>query len=176
VLALPHPDWIFHRLTISGPADQVAAFNQAASGAGVIPWVYDYDRMEEDWFHLLAAPKPPQKRTISLPGARILARQLRDLVWERHEHAVSQVGVAKGCCFDLHKLVPVPFDILRLGPDDPASLSWMWEHWGTTWPLRHVRRTANGCEFWSADWTPWRAMVVVRQAWPLLRFGIKSMC
>src|SRR5579862_3569162 len=33
VLALPHPDWIFHRLTISGPADQVAAFNAAASGA-----------------------------------------------------------------------------------------------------------------------------------------------
>jgi hypothetical protein len=172
VMALPHPDWIFHRLSLSGPADQLAAFNRAASGAGVIPWHYDYDRMEEDWFHLMVAPKPSMQRSISIAGARTLARQLRELVWEQHEAAVSQVGVAKGCCFDLHQLVPVPPEFLRLGPDDPASLAWMWEHWGTTWPLRHVRRTQAGCEFWSADWTPWRAIQTIRLAWPELRIDI----
>ena len=37
-LRLGHTDWLYHRLTISGPATEVTAFRQAAAGAGVIPW------------------------------------------------------------------------------------------------------------------------------------------
>ena len=110
VLCLPHPDWLHHTLTVTGPEAELAAFRQAACGAGVTPWVYDYDRMAEDWFNLMVAPPPPLRRTISAAGARILANQLRDAVWERHEAAVSQVGVSKACPFDLHALVPVPFE------------------------------------------------------------------
>jgi hypothetical protein len=33
--------------------------------------------LEEDWFHLLVSPSPPQQRTLSIGGARVLAGQLR---------------------------------------------------------------------------------------------------
>jgi hypothetical protein len=94
--------------------------------------------------------------------------------------------------------VPVPPDILRRGPDDPASRAWLWEHWGTTEALRHVRelppRPGRGfpkspsdfwrrprrrglarfrLEFYVADWTPWRAILAMRARWPSLRFTVR---
>ena len=45
-VAPAHTDWLYHDLTVTGPAGQVAAFRRAASGAGVIPWTLDLDRME----------------------------------------------------------------------------------------------------------------------------------
>ena len=57
-MRLAHTDWLHHRLAIIGMAEQLAAFRRAAAGAGVIPWQLDLDRMEEDVFHLLAAPRP----------------------------------------------------------------------------------------------------------------------
>jgi hypothetical protein len=188
VLALPHPDWLHHTLTVTGPDSEVHAFRAAASGAGVTPWVYDYDRLAEDWFNLLVAPRPPLRRTISVAGARILANELRDAVWARHEAAVSRVGVSKACPFDLHALAPVPFGILRLGPDDPLSLAWLWQHWGTTWSLRRVaqvpvpeleqRALPEGyagfrCGFWAADWTPWPALDATRRRWPALSITVQ---
>ena len=188
VLCLPHPDWLQHSLTVTGPAAAVTAFRAAAAGAGVVPWVYDYARLAEDWFHLLVAPPPPRQRTISVAGARILANQLRDAVWAQHEAAVSQVGVSKACPFDLHALLPVPFAILRLGPDDPQSLAWLWAHWGTTWSLRQVTQiplprpeqaqspagqAAFRCRFWAADWTPWPALVTLRRRWPELSLTVQ---
>ena len=35
-LRLPHTDWLFHRLTVTGPAATVAAFRTAVAGAGTI--------------------------------------------------------------------------------------------------------------------------------------------
>ncbi len=135
---LANTDWLHHLLTISGPVSDVAAFQMQAAGGGVIPWHLDLDRMEEGWFHLLAAPPPPQERSLSVAGARILAAQLREAVGRRHELAVAQAASAKRCPFDLHALLPVPSALLQRGPDDPASLAWLWEHWGTTQALRHV--------------------------------------
>jgi hypothetical protein len=173
ILRLPHPDWLHHQLTVTGPPEAVAGFRQAAAGAGVVPWVYDYDQMEEDWFHLMIAP-PRHRRTISLVGARILARQLREAVWEHHEHAVSLVGVSRACPFDLHALLPVPDAILRLGPDHPRALEWLWESWGTTWSLRHVAALPTPamfrCAFWAADWSPWQAVQRLGAAWRDLHF------
>ena len=72
-----------------------------------------------------------------------------------------------------------------MGPDHPKSLAWLWQHWGTTQALRHVtditagedeiRRPAPaqgamGVKFWSADWTPWRALAQIAKYWPALRF------
>jgi hypothetical protein len=184
VLALPHPDWLYNSLTISGPAEQVEDFKAAAAGAGVIPWHYDYDALEENWFLLLAAPRPPKRRSISLAGARIVARQLRDEVWRLHETALAAVGHLRSCPFDLHALVPVPIEFLRLGPDHPDSTAWLWQNWGTTWPLRHVTRLPDrrpdgpdGARyrlgFWSADWTPWRALQRIAARWPGLRFVVQ---
>ncbi|MBV9654493.1 MAG: hypothetical protein JOZ42_08015 [Acetobacteraceae bacterium] len=175
-LALAHPDWLYQELTVTGEERPLRQFQAAATGAGVIPWVLDYDRLEEDWFHLLVTPS--RVRTLSLPGARALARQLREAVWERHEEAVAGVGSARFCPFDLHALVPVPRRILRLGPDEPESRAWLWENWGTTWPPRHVRRLPGPprslrCGFWTADWTPWRALQAIRQRYPALRFAVR---
>jgi len=168
---LPQPDWLQTTLCITGPADTLAAFRAAAAGAGVVPWAMDYDRLEEDWFYLLMAP-PPSRRAISAAGARILARRLREAAWARHEEALSRVATCRACPFDLHRLLPVPPDILRLGDDHPRALAWLWQYWGTTWPLRRVETlpdtAAFRVRFWSADWTPWPALTHLRSHWPHL--------
>ncbi len=190
-----HTDWLHHRMTVTGPAHQLAAFRTAAAGAGTVPWRLDLDRMEEDFFHRLA---DPSRRTLTLQGARVLAGQLREAVERRHAVAVTRVGRSAACPLDLHALIPVPDDILRLGPDDPAALGWLWANWGTVEPLRHIEpvpgnhaakgrhpdpggRTSMAPErdehwrigFWSADWTPWRALARLRSDWPSLTFEIR---
>jgi hypothetical protein len=189
-LRLAHTDWLHHHLAITGPDAALAVFRAAAAGAGIIPWQLDRDRIAEDCFHLLAAPPPPQQRSLSLAGARILAGQLRDAVARRHDLAVTRVGHSRACPFDLHALVPVPEDILRRGPDDVVSLAWLWQHWGTTQALRHVadepvaageeqrRQSGAGAadihlRFWSADWSPWRALTQIAACWPALRFDLR---
>ena len=134
------------------------------------------------------APPPPQQRSLSLAGARILAGQLRDAVARRHDLALARVGHSRACPFDLHALLPVPADMLRRGPDDPVALAWLWAHWGTTDALRHVtaaraavadRRRADAraavvtVHFWSADWSPWRALAAIGEGFPGLRFDLQ---
>jgi hypothetical protein len=187
-LRLAHTDWLYHHLTVTGPADGVATFARAAAGAGVIPWQLDLDRLAEDFFYALVAPPAPQQRSLSLPGARILAGQLGEAVARRHALATARVGHSRACPFDLHALLPVPAALLRCGPDDPAALAWLWRHWGTTAALRHVRpitdsvpdepplppgKAAFRVSFWSADWTPWRALVQLAEQWPALRFTLQ---
>jgi len=80
----------------------------------------------------------------------------------------------------------VPAPILALGPDEPEALAWLWGHWGTTEALRHVADNSDPpatshsvraakpeswqLSFWSADWTPWRALHHLGLQWPALRF------
>jgi len=108
-------EWLHHRLTVSGPAQAVVAFAASAQGAGTIPWWLDASRIEEDLFHRLIAPPAPQTRSLSLEGARALARQLTEASVARHAAALARVGISRACPFDLHALVPVPPDMLRLG-------------------------------------------------------------
>ena len=90
-MRLADTDWLHHRLAVIGTAEQLAAFRRAAVGAGIIPWQIDLDRLEEDLFHLLVAPPPPQPRMLSVAGARVLAGQLREAAGRRHERAVARV-------------------------------------------------------------------------------------
>ena len=146
--------------------------------------------LEEDWFHLLVSPSPPRQRTLSIGGAHVFAGQLRDAVARRHALAVARVGQSGACPFDLHALIPIPDALLRGGPDDPSALAWLWGNWGTTQSLRHVAVDSAGQHerrqdvssagertvsftFWSADWTPWRALLQLRQRWPALRFDLR---
>jgi hypothetical protein len=184
-LRLTHTDWLHQRLLITGPTADLSAFQAAAAGAGTVPWQIDYDRLEEDLFHLLVAPT----RSLSMTGARILAGQLRAAAAHRHALAKARVGHSHACPFDLHALVPVPDAILQLGPDDPEALAWLWTNWGTTQMLRHVAedetaaaslqgRAAPGAgvwvvTFWSADWTPWRALAQIAARWPSLRIDTR---
>ncbi len=170
----PRPDWLRHRLTISGPAGSVAKFQETARGPGTIPWRLDLDHEEA---RLLA---PMITEGIE---ARLLARALRDAIEASHHKVLA--GQGRGCPFDLHRLVPVPESVLALGDDDPTATIWLRSHWGTTLPLRHVRildrnadrrlrRTARlVLEFWSADWTPWQAITRLRRDWSDLIFDIR---
>jgi hypothetical protein len=183
----PHSDWLDNRLTVTGPAADYAEFRAAAIGAGDAAWVIDYDRLEEELFLLMMQP-PPSARRIPAGAAHHIARGIRELVRQDHEAAAACIGVSRGCPFDLNALVPVLWEILRLGEDDPRAQAWLWEHWGTTWPLRRVEarplpptRAAEvpagwtGCEFrfFSADWSPWPMLVACRRCWPTLRFELR---
>ncbi|PHK95192.1 hypothetical protein CR162_09525 [Pseudoroseomonas rhizosphaerae] len=182
--APPYTDWLRHRLTISGPAEAMARFRAAAAGSGLIPWVLDLGRMEEDWRLQLLAPREGEP-AISPSGARILSRRLRDAAAANHQAALARAATDRSCPFDLHRLVPLPPAILALGPDDAEARRWLWAHWGTTRALRHVRalpgmedarstRTDRmAVEFWSADWSPWRALLRLRRDWPPLVWDLR---
>jgi hypothetical protein len=119
----------------------VRAFRQTARGCGAVPWVMDYDQVQEDTLALLLRP-PPAERRIGLEAARALARELRNFVQDCTERVHAAAGVSTACAFDLHSLVPVPWRILRLGPDHPDSLDWLCTHWGTTWTPRRAEELA----------------------------------
>ena len=202
VLRLANPDWLEHRLVVSGPAEELARFRATAAGPGVIPWQVDLDGAEEDLFHLLVAPPAPHKRVLSAAGARIVAAELRDAM--QRQQALALAELARGgraCPFDLHALLPVPGVVLALGPDHPEALAWLWTHWGTTRGLRRVEVTpaprsrrrrllpegaavasepepgqeAWHLGFWSADWTPWHALARLAERWPGLRFQVQPL-
>ncbi|SHF44951.1 hypothetical protein SAMN02746095_03304 [Acidocella aminolytica 101 = DSM 11237] len=184
ILALPSPDWLYHRLTVTGPVDDLARFNEAAAGPGVVPWRRDYDALVEHLVILLIRPDRLGRSSLAIHDARLLAGKMRDIFWRDDQLALEHYyRQTRRCPFDLHRLVPVPDSILTLGSDAAASMRWMWEHWGTTWSLRRVcDRTAHFrvdpattriFEFWSADWTPWRAVATIATAWPHLTIVLR---
>lgn len=169
VLALPSPDWLQQTVTFTGPDDQLAALREAAAGSGFVPWHIDYDRLEEDWIYRLYG-------SMTLHAAKILARELRDAVWQAHETALGGV-ISQAVPFDLHALAPVPLEILRLGHDDPKALAWMWAHWGTTWSLRRVEVLKGPgwrVRFCAADWTPWPVLATICERWPGISYSVKA--
>jgi hypothetical protein len=173
--------WLYHHLTISGLADGVTAFAEAARGAGIVPWRLDATRLEEDIFNL-AASQPKPIRSLTIEGCRILARQFRDRVEERAGQAASRIGRSRACPFDLHSLLPVPAPILELGLTHPQAQAWLKQHWGLTDSPRQVaerpRATAGrrlprghqviGYSFFTAQETPQAAIVELGRRWPAL--------
>lgn len=182
IFTIPSPDWLYHHLTITGPADALARFRTTAAGAGVVPWVRDYDAMIERLVALMVAA-PRDERRISIAEARLLAGQMRDLFWQDDQAALARYDRSQACPFDLHRLVPVPWPILTQGDDAPAALRWLWQHWGMTGPLRRVRditrsfrvdpATTRIFDFWADGWSPWRALRTIAANWPALTFTLK---
>ncbi len=193
--AMGHPAWLFHHLTITGPAGAVDAFATAARGAGVVPWQIDGAALEEDVFNL-AAGQPPAQRRLTVEGCRVLARQVRDRVEARQARAAARVGrslaetqgvCGRACPFDLHRLLPVSDAVLQLGPTHPAALAWLLAHWGTRHGLRQVagrpdarpgRRLPRdhavlGYGFFTAGDTPRAAIAQLAARWPALRFVLQ---
>jgi hypothetical protein len=182
-LALPHTDWLRHELVVTGAAAAVAEFRQAASGPGGIPWAYpDLDNEADD--RVLALINPPDgSQGLGPAAARILARELREAEFQHQNKVRAQAG-NRLCPFDLHALVPVPWDLLDLGPDDKRSVVWLRAHWGVLQALRQVAWVPTGCkklrgkqaqltlEFWSADWTPWPAIAAIRRRFAALTFRV----
>ena len=178
--------WLYHHLTISGPADGVTAFVEAARGSGIVPWRLETARLEEDVFNL-AASQPSAIRSLTIEGCRILARQFRDRVEARAGRAASRVGRSRACPFDLHTLLPVPAAILELGPTHAEAQAWLWHHWGLTDSPRQVavRPGANagrrlpsgygavGYSFFTAHETPHAAIAQLQLHRPTLRFVLQ---
>jgi hypothetical protein len=177
-------DWLRNTLTVTGPAERVEDFQAAAAGPGVIPWTLDLAGLEEDFLLPMAAPQDGV-RAISLAGAKILARRLRDAVALNHQRALARMATDRRCPFDLHRLLPVPAAILALGSAEDVSRDWLRAHWGVARPLRHVQAlpsTLDGRKkrmgqfrvgFWSADWSPWQALAQLRRAWPDLSLDLQ---
>ena len=182
VLCLASPDWLKHRFTVTGPSAELATFQDAAAGPGVIPWRQSVAELAEGWFNRLVAV-PVQERSISVAGAHRLVDRLRDAVDVKWASTFDEKR-ARISPLDLHALVPVPAAVLERGPHDRAALAWLWENWGTTWPLRHVTARGGpaagraGCgrlefRFHAADWSPWVALRTIRVSWPALRFKLR---
>jgi hypothetical protein len=179
------PDWLYHHLTISGPAEHVQEFAAAARGSGIIPWQLDFADIEEDIF-VRAVSQPASRRSLTVAGCRILARQFRERVEERQARAAALIGHSLACPFDLHGLLPVPEAILQLGPNHPAALAWLAANWGVTDRLRQVivrekpttgRRlpgghTVIGYGFFTLDETPHAAITHLAARWPMLRLRL----
>ena len=175
-MAMPAPDWIRTTVTVSGPVDAVARFRVAAQGPGIIPWQVDFDYEQA---RLLAPMAGMGAQAVTL------ARLLRQASERLHHIALQhQAAGTLSCAFDLHRLVPVPGDVLEAGSDSRVAAAWLQAHWGTLLPLRRVeievvrdqrvRRSARLVySFWSAEWTPWQALERVRADWPELVFGIR---
>jgi len=168
-----NPDWLRTSLTVSGPAAEVARFRDAARGTGAVPWHLDLDHEEARLLAPMAAAGLE---------ARLLARELRDIIAARHERILALWAQPGRCPLDLHRLIPVPGAMLQRGEDSPTAQAWLRRHWGTTQPLRQVRiidqdtdrrlrRSARTTfEFRSADWTPWQAIAQLRRDFPHLIF------
>lgn len=171
-----HTDWLRNLLTISGPAAEVEDFRAVAKGTGAVPWHLDLDAEEARLFAPMAAEGAE---------ARALARELREIIAARHDRVLANWARPGACPLDLHRLIPIPGAILALGEDEPAAQAWLRTHWGTTQPLRHVRIVEDNADkrlrrtgrivmdFWSADWTPWQAILRLRRDWLKLVFDIQ---
>lgn len=178
--------WLYHHLTITGPADRVAGFADAARGAGIVPWRLDGARIEEDIFHL-AVSQPKATRSLSLEGCRILARQFRERAEVRAAQVAARVGQSHTCPFDLHQLLPVPADILTYELTHPKAQAWLREHWGLREAPRQVVRRPEagpgrrlpaghvvlGYGFFTSGETPHTAIERIATAWPDLRFQLQ---
>jgi len=184
--AMAQPAWLYHHLTITGPAGVVAGFAAAARGSGVVPWQIDSAALQEDVFNLAAA-QPPAQRSLSIEGCRILARQFRDRAEARQARAVALAGRSWACPFDLHTLLPVPFMILQHGPTHPVALAWLAAHWGTRDGLRQAaarpgarpgRRLPRdhavlGYGFFTSGDTPRAAVAQLAARWTPLHFVLQ---
>jgi hypothetical protein len=178
--------WLYHNLTISGPAEGVTSFAEAVRGSGIIPWRLETARLEEDIFNL-AASQPGVIRSLTIEGCRILARQFRERVEDRAARAAARVGRSSTCPFDLHTLLPVPATILELGLTHPQAQAWLTQNWGLTDSPRQVAERPHatagrrlpgghrviGYSFFTAGETPDVAIGQLRPRWSALRFVLQ---
>lgn len=180
--------WRYHHLTIKGPTDNLTAFAAAARGPGIIPWAIDRAAIEEDIF-IRAVSQPGGRRSLSVAGCRILARQFRDRIEAREAKARGLIGISRACPFDLQVLVPIPATILLKGNDHPTALTWMARHWGiTNLPRRVVVRSdagpgrrqkagygVIGYGFFTAETSPTPAISTIAAHWPSLEFLLRPL-
>jgi len=172
------PEFIFNRLEVSGPDERLYDFIGAASGPGFVDWRPEWHSVYEQIYFEAARGGAPTRE-----AAEHLARKLRDILWRRHEEERTRAEMdSHGVPLDLNSLIPIPPRVLRKGFIE-AGQDWMWANWGVRWPIRRVtfaieRRDASGVRpvavfrFLSEDWSPWIALLRMRERWPELSFKL----
>jgi len=171
------PDYIWNRLEVSGPQERLYDFIGAASGPGFIDWRPEWHSVyEQIYFGAVRGGAPTRE------AAEHLARTLRDILWRRHEEERVRGELdSHGVPLDLNALIPIPRRVLRKGFVE-AGQEWMWANWGLRWPIRRVSfamerdrdlRPLAVFEFLSEDWSPWIALVRMRERWPELAFKMR---
>lgn len=174
------PEYIWNRLEVSGPRERLYDFIGTASGPGFVDWRPEWHSVyEQIYFEAVRGGAPTHE------AAEQLARKLRDILWRRHEEERVRAELdSHRVPLDLNSLIPIPRAVLRKGFVE-AGQDWMWAHWGVRWPLRRVtfaieRRAEGGVRpvavfrFLSEDWSPWIALLRMRERWPGLRFDMRA--
>jgi hypothetical protein len=173
------PEYIWNRLEVSGPAERLYDFIGAASGPGFVDWRPEWHSVyEQIYFEAVRGGAPTRE------AAENLARKLRDILWRRHEEERVRAELdSHGVPLDLNALIPIPRSVLRKGFVE-AGQDWMWGNWGVRWPIRRVTfaiecrdasvRPVAVFRFLSEDWSPWIALLSIRERWPELRFEMKA--
>jgi hypothetical protein len=173
------PDYIWNRLEVSGPDERLYDFIGAASGSGFVDWRPDWHSVYEQIYLGAVREGAP-----TCAAAENLARKLRDILWRRHEEERVRAELdSHRVPLDLNALIPIPLRVLRKGFGE-AGQEWMWRNWGVRWPIRRVtfaieRRDTRGGKsvavfrFLSEDWSPWIALLRMRECWPELQFEMK---
>ena len=172
------PEFIWNRLEVSGPHERLYDFIGAASGPGFVDWRPEwYGVYEQIYFGVVRGGAPTQE------AAENLARKLRDILWRRHEEERVRAEMdSHRVPLDLNALFPIPRRVLRKGFGEAAQ-EWMWANWGVRWPIRRVtfaieRERGDGVKplavfrFISEDWSPWIALLRMRERWPELSFRL----
>jgi hypothetical protein len=179
------PQYIWNRLEVSGPDELLYDFIGAASGPGFVDWRPEWHSVyEQIYFGAVRGGAPTRE------AAEHLARKLRDILWRRHEEERVHAELdSHRVPLDLNALIPIPRRVLRKG-FGVAGQEWMWANWGVRWPIRRVtlaidRHRDRGVKgggvgpvavfrFLSEDWSPWIALLRMRERWPELRFEMRA--
>ena len=182
-----------HRLAASSPDHQRPAgagggARTAAAGAGVIPWQLDLDRLAEDLFLLLAARHRRSRAASASPAHASLPANCAT-PWPAATRWRSPGSAAAGpvrstctrCCRCRRPCCAAVRTIRRRWPGSgptgaPPRRCAMSAP--STRRSRTIRRRSPGeavfrVTFWSADWTPWRALAALAAQWPALRFALR---
>ena len=172
------PEFIFNRLEVSGPRERLYDFIGAASGPGFVDWRPEWQGVYEQIYFGAARGGAPTRE-----AAEHLARKLRDVLWRRHEEERVRAEMdSHRVPLDLNALIPIPRSVLRKGFAE-AGQDWMWANWGVRWPIRRVTfaierhdgvKPASVFRFLSEDWSPWIALLRMRERWPELSFEMKA--
>ena len=170
---------------MSGPDECLYDFIGAASGPGFVDWRPEwYSVYEQIYFGVIKRGAPTRE------AAEHLARNLRDIFWRRHEEERVRAELdSHRVPLDLNALIPIPRRVLRKG-FGVAGQEWMWANWGVRWPIRRgtfaiERQRDSGVSgggvgpvavfrFLSEDWSPWIALLRMRERWPELRFEMRA--
>jgi hypothetical protein len=173
------PDFIFNRLEVSGPQEWLYDFIGAASGPGFVDWRPEWHGVYEQIYFGAGRGGAPTRE-----AAEDLARTLRDILWRRHEEERTRADLdSHRVPLDLNTLFPIPRSVLRRGFGEGGQ-EWMWRNWGVRAPIRRVTFTIERARadvsgerravfrFLSEDWSPWLAIVRMRERWPELRFRL----